>query len=225
MLTPTRMDANAYRRYDSADLLRLQQILFFRELKFPLKQINRILDDPTTNPTDLLKQHYESIGSQITRLQTLQSTIEKTIHKLNEENTMPLTDRELYEGFDQETIDRYQREVRATYDPEMVKIADSNVRSMSKSQWTAVKGEGNAIATGLAALMNRHPSDPEVQALIARQHAWIENFYPVNKEIFQGLGELYTTHAEFRAYYEKSAPCLADFMREAIDFYASEVLD
>ena len=67
--------------------------------------------------------------------------------------------------------------------------------------------------------------DPEVQAFAARQHAWVEHFYPVSAEMFRGLGELYTSHPEFRANYDKIAPGLADFLQKAMTIYADTVLE
>jgi len=170
LLNPNGRDANSYRCYGYADLLRLQQILFFRELDFPLKKIKHILDDPTVDRMVLLQQHHQNLGLRIERLRTLQATIEKTIKNLQEEDFVPLIDAELYEGFDKEKIERYNREVRETYDPEVVARINHKVRNMSKTQWAAIQEEGSAIATGLAELMDRDPADPDVQALIARQH-------------------------------------------------------
>ncbi|MCB2209543.1 MerR family transcriptional regulator [bacterium] len=217
--------SNDYRQYGYDDLLRLQQILFFRELDVPLKQIKRILDDPLLDRAKMLRQHHHSLALQVKRLQTLQHTIEKTTQNLEEEGAMPLTDKELYEGFDRETVERYQKEVREQYDPDIVDLADRNVRKMSKTQWASVKEEGGEIARALAELMDRAPSDPEVQTLAARQHAWLEHFYPVSAERFRGLASLYTTNPEFRAFYDTFAPGLADFLKQAMDYYADTVLD
>ena len=85
--------------------------------------------------------------------------------------------------------------------------------------------EGVAIAKGLSKLMDREPADPDVQTLIARQHAWIENFYPVDADVFRGLGDLYTTNSEFRAHYDQYTPGLADFMCNAMTHYAETVLE
>ena len=86
------------------------------------------------------------------------------------------------------------------------------------------KGEGDAISRRMAELMGRAAGDPEVQATIARQHAWIENFYPCSAEMFQGLGQHYADHPEFRANYDKYRPDLADFMRDAMAYYAEHTL-
>lgn len=64
-----------------------------------------------------------------------------------------------------------------------------------------------------------------MQALIARHHAWIENFYPCSAEVYRGLGQLYLEHPEFRANYEKYRPGLAGFMSAAMNYYAEQVLD
>jgi DNA-binding transcriptional MerR regulator len=224
LLKPQSRNDNDYRQYGFADLLRLQHILFFRELDIPLKKIKAILDDPLLDRTALLRKHHCNLELQIERLRSLQATIEKTIHNLQEEDDMPLTDAELYEGFSKEKIETYNREVRQTYDPDVVKEVERNVRNMSKAQWQDIKDEGGAIAAELAKLIDHDPAEPDVQTLIARQHAWIENFFPAPAKVFRGLGELYATHKEFRAFYDRYAPGLADFMREAMNHYADTKL-
>lgn len=138
---------------------------------------------------------------------------------------MTLTDEELYEGFTKEQIDRYNREAREMYDLALVEESQRRVRSMSSAQWRAIGEEGEAVTTGLAALVGREPNDAEVQELIARHYAWIENFYPCTDEMYRGLGEGYVHHPEFRAFYEKYRLGLADFMAAAMKVYADEVLE
>ncbi len=224
LLNPNGRDENGYRQYSFSELLRLQQILFFRELGVPLKKIKHILDDPKADLVVLLKSHNKQLGLEIERLRALQATIEKTIHNLQKENDMPLTDAELYEGFSKEKIERYNREVHETYDPEVVQQVNRKVRNMSKAEWEDIKKEGGVIALGLAALIDRDPTDSEVQALIARQHAWIEHFFPAPADVFRGMGELYASHEEFRAFYDQFTPDLSDFMQKAMNHYADTVL-
>lgn len=95
---------------------------------------------------------------------------------------------------------------------------------MNKAQWQRVKEAGGAAIQAIAKLMDRPVSDSEVQAAIARHHAWIENFYPANAEVYRGLGEMYARHPEFRAFHEKVKPGLADFMRKAMDRFATHTL-
>lgn len=137
---------------------------------------------------------------------------------------MPLSDAELYDGLNKEKFTRYDQEARQTYGSKIVSQADQKIRNLTKNQWEDVKEEGGAIAHHLATLMDYQPSDPTVQTWIAKQHTWIENFYPASADVFRELGELYATNEEFRAFYDQYKPGLADFMQQAMHFYANTVL-
>jgi|WetSurMetagenome_2_1015567.scaffolds.fasta_scaffold59797_2 DNA-binding transcriptional MerR regulator len=223
LLKPSARTAAGYRLYDTEDLLRLQQILLFKELDLPLAEIRRILDDPRFDPVRALAQHRRTLKLRAERLTRLLNTIDRTIARLTEVD-MSLTDEELYEGLPKEQVERWKREVNERYDPKLVAESNRRVQAMSKGEWNDVKAEGDAIARRMAELMGRAASDPEVQATIARQHAWIENFCPCSAEMFKGLGQLYTDNPEFRANYDKVRPGLADFMREAMTYYAEHTL-
>ena len=99
-------------------------------------------------------------------LERLLNTSEKTISRLTEDS-MTMTDEELYEGFTPEQIERYTREANERYDPKIVAEANRRVRNMSKTQWQTVKAEGGAVTQQLANLMDKKPSDAAVQAAIA----------------------------------------------------------
>jgi DNA-binding transcriptional MerR regulator len=223
LLRPSARTAAGYRLYGTKDLLRLQQILLFKEFDLPLEEIRRILDDPGFDPVRALAQHRQTLELRAERLARLLNTIDRTIARLTEVD-MSLTDEELYEGLPKETVDRWKREVDERYDPKLVAESNRRVRSMNKDQWNNVKAEGDAISRRMAELMGRPAGDPEVQATIARQHVWIENFYPCSAEVFTGLGQLYAENPEFQANYDKVRPGLADFMREAMAYYAENTL-
>ena len=123
-----------------------------------------------------------------------------------------------------EQIQEMKREVQERYDPDLVRVADRNVRNMSKAQFQGVKEEGEAIAREMAELMEQDVASPEVQALIARHHALNEQFYPTSAEMYRGLGQMYTQDDRFRAYYDKYRPGLADFMAAAMAYYAENTL-
>jgi len=61
--------------------------------------------------------------------------------------------------------------------------------------------------------------------VVARHHAWIETFYPCSAEIYRGLAQMYVEHPEFRAFYEKVEPGLAEYLSAAMLIYAAQVLD
>jgi DNA-binding transcriptional MerR regulator len=224
LLKPATRTEAGYRLYGEPELLRLQQVLFYKELDMPLGEVRQILDDPAFDQVAALRSHRQSLHRRMKRLTRLLKTIDRTIDKLTEDD-MTLTDEELYEGFTTEQIERYRREAREVYDPALVEESERRVRKMSRAEWKAVGAEGEAVTTSLASLADREPSDTEVQALITRHHAWIENFYPCSAEVYRGLGQGYATHPEFRAFYEKYRPGLADFMSAAMNYFADQVPD
>lgn len=223
LLTPAARTEAGYRLYGERDLLRLQQILFFRELDFPLDQIAAILDAPGFDPVRALERHRELLQAQRDRLARLMETIDKTIAGLKED-TMGLTDEELYAGFSKEDAERYRREARELYGEDVVEASEQRARKMSKEQWAAVQVEGDEVTRQLADLMDRRPDDLEVQALIARHYAWVCHFWTPNAEAYVGLGDLYTENPDFRAHYDKYRPGLADFMKPAMAYYAEHNL-
>jgi hypothetical protein len=81
------------------------------------------------------------------------------------------------------------------------------------------------VTVALAEQIGRAPDDPAVQTLIARHHDWIERFYPCSAEIYRGLARGYVEHPEFRAFYERVRPGLAEFMAAAMEVYAASFLD
>jgi len=137
---------------------------------------------------------------------------------------MPMTEAELYEGLSQETINRYKQEAREQFDPQLVEASERRARKMSKEAWTALKTEGDEVNRSLASMIGQDPDDSEVQAMIARHHATIEPFYHATADLYRGLGALYVEHPKFRAYYEKYALGLPEFMQRAMIVYADRTL-
>jgi DNA-binding transcriptional MerR regulator len=218
LLRPALRTPAGYRLYRQADLLRLQQILFYRELDVPLAEIQSLLDRPGFNPVRTLEDHRRNLQEKAARLTQLIETIDRTLSQYME-GTQPMKDEELYKGFTPEQAKRYRREAAETYGEERVKSTEDRIRGWGNQKWAAVKAEMGAATEAIAALMDRDPGDPQVQAQVARHHAVIENFYPAPAEVYGGLAQTYSDHPEFRAFYEKIRPGLADFMRAAMEYY------
>jgi DNA-binding transcriptional MerR regulator len=224
LLEPSARTEAGYRLYGEPELLRLQQILFFKELDMPLGEVRQVLDDPGFDQVAALEHHRQSLQRRMERLTRLLKTIDRTIDRLREDD-MTLTDEELYKGFTLEQIEQVKHEAREMYDPALVEESEQRVKKMSRAEWKAIGAEGKAVTTVLAALVGRDSGDPEVQKLIARHRVWIENFYPCSAEVSRALGRGYVEHPKFRAFYEKYHLGLADFMSAAMNRYADQVLD
>jgi DNA-binding transcriptional MerR regulator len=223
LLSPTERTPAGYRLYHHSDLLRLQQILFYKELDVPLDEIRRLLDQPGFDPLNALQDHRRKLSQRIQRLERLLHTVDQTIRTLKEDN-MTLSDEDLYTGFTQEQRERYDREVKEMYNPALVAESKRRLRKLTKDQWQAVKQAGQAAVLKLADLIDQPVESPKVQAAVADHHAWIENFYTANAEVYRGLGRGYVEDPEFRQFHEQVKPGLADFMCAAMAYYADHTL-
>ncbi len=218
LLKPASRNDAGYRFYGEAELLRLQQILFFRELDFRLIDISQILDSPGFEPVAALELHKKELEMRAERIDALLETIEKTIRKLKGEK-IEMSDQELYGGLSKEQAEAYTEEAKRRWDPKLVDETNAKVKKWSKEKWASVNRELDDILKELAALMGTPVSDPEVQALIARHHAYLDNFYEVKPKMYQGLVELYVEDQRFHVYFEKYRAGLADYLAEAIQVY------
>lgn len=220
LLRPEARSGSGYRLYGMPQLLRLQQILFYRELDLPLGEIARLLDDPGFDPVRALRGHREALEERLGKLHRLLETLDKTLEQY--QGGEMLTDEELYAGFTPEKIASLKAEARTRWGADRVEASERKVRGMSREKWAAVQEEGKAVALDMAALTGRDPGDAAVQAVVARHRAWIEHFWTPDAESYRGLGRTYVEHPEFRAFYEKVAPGLADFLCRAIERYCED---
>lgn len=223
LLTPTARSESGYRLYGEDDLYRLQQVLLYREMGLPLREIGRILDGPSFDQMRALEQHRENLRRQAARLERLLRTVERTIRKLEGED-MPLDDKELYAGFKEEDVERIKRESRERYGDRAVDDSIKRIKGMGKAGWEALQSEMDAVTRALVPFMDRDPGDAEVQALIARHHAVIERFCEAPAERYAGLADLYVNDPDFRAHYDQYREGLADFLSDAMMHYAITVL-
>ncbi len=215
LLRPGRGEKNGYRRYGEEDLLRLQQILFFRELEFPLAEIRRILAAPGFDMRAALRDQRALIALKKRRLDGLMRTIDKTLRKI--ERKTPMHDEELYGDFSKEEMDAYAKEAKERWGhTEAYRQSAERVKKLGKDDWKRIKDDGERLMKEIAARRTEDPASPAVQALIARHYDALRTFYEPNVEMYRGLADMYVADPRFAAYYEKYAPGLATFMRDAM---------
>ena len=111
LLTPADIGENGYRFYDNDSLLRLQQVLFFRELDIPLKEIDLIINRPDFNLVGALEKHRSSMKSRAKRLNALITTIDNTIEVIRGEKKM--AEKDYFKGFDEV---QYEDEMKERWD-------------------------------------------------------------------------------------------------------------
>lgn len=223
LLNPAKRAESRYRYYTKTELFRLQQILFFKELDFPLKKIQRILDDPEFDLIEALSFQRIELKKRKSRLDDLLKTIDKTVKQLSEEKEM-VTESELYDGFSKEEIDAWKKEVDEKYDKNVVSESNENIRKMSKGDFAAIKEEQEAVAKELAELMYLPVENVKVQAIILRHHTTNEKFYKTSAEMYKGLADMYVSDPRFTQFYDKHHVGLSKFLREAMHYFADDRL-
>lgn len=208
-------DDNNYRYYTQAELLRLQQIMFFRELEFPLAKIKEIMDSPKFSNLEALEDHRQVLLSQKQRVGKLLKTIDLTINNIKKGQSMTTTD--LYDGFDKAKMEEYQQEAQTRWgNTDAYKQSTARVAKMGKAGLAKVVAEGKEIEVELAKHIGEPIGSSVVQSLIARHRAQISNFYDVGDEMYQGLAEMYLADSRFTKHYDDVAPGLAQFVHDAI---------
>lgn len=226
LLRPASVGANGYRYYDEAALLRLQQILFYREIGLELAQIRDVLDDPGFDVTAALRGHRAALAARIDRMRALIETIDTTIAGLTGKGDDSMG-KQLFKGFSEEKQRGYEREIRLRYGPDKVEESRRNWASYSAQQKQAIMDEGSAIYTAVVKAIQKGlaPESEDVQALLERWHQHLRHFYEPTTEILRGLGELYTTHPDFISNFAAMHPDLADYMKSGIAVYVDALED
>lgn len=227
LLNPAEIGSNGYRYYFRPELLRLQQILFYRDLAMPLKQIKVILDAPDFDQIGALNTHRQRLLEDIERHHHLVQTIDQTIIELEEDKIMNSNP---FKGFSPEKQQTFEDEILQRGNDqtkEHIEIARKNVGKMSPQQAAEIQAEGEAINVALLACINAGDTigSDNVQTLVARQHAWVTNFWTPDKQAYIGLGQTYVDDERFRAFYNKHDSRLVNFLCDAMRLYAEKNLD
>ncbi|MVM38260.1 MerR family transcriptional regulator [Spirosoma sp. HMF3257] len=230
LLKPSIRTEAKYRLYGEKELIRLQQILFYKELDFSLSEILAILEDPEFNMITALESHKLALQARQYRLSTLLVTIDKTISSLKGERAM-LTNEELYEGFlkGQE----YRQEAVTTYGAEEVEASEQNLRQRGKAGFEQLKADQKDIAKTLAGMLTMAPTSSAVQEQIARHYANIRGFWGESvcagknmAEAYKGLAQLYMDDPRFTSQNGQENPEYATFLNTAMVYFANtHILD
>jgi MerR family transcriptional regulator, thiopeptide resistance regulator len=217
LLKPSRVGENGYRYYGEEAMLRLQQILLYRELELPLDEIKTIMVSREFDTLGALENHREELRKRIHQMERLIKTVDKTILHLKGKHSM--SEKQFFEGFSEEQQAEYEKEAMQMYDPETVRASKARWRSYSAAEKQRIGEEGNAAYAALLESMPKGPGSPEAQAGVELWRKHMEYFWVPNDEQLLGLTELYNEDPRFKKNYDRIDPQLADFIREAVKIY------
>ncbi|NLU76364.1 MerR family transcriptional regulator [Streptomyces sp. HNM0575] len=218
LLVPGERSHAGHRRYGDADLDRLQQILFYRELGFSLEEVAVLLDDPDVDPREHLRRQHELLSSRIERLRKMAAAVEHAMEA--RKMGIDLTPEEKFEVFGDFDPDQYAEETERRWGgTDAYRESQRRTASYTKEDWLRIKEEGERWGRDFAALMESG-AGPESEAAmdLAEEHRRQigRNFYECPYEMHTCLGEMYVADERFTAYYEAIKPGMARYLRDAI---------
>jgi len=217
LLKPSWVGANGYRHYGEESLVRLQQILLYRELDIPLEKIKQILKRSDFDALDALESHKKELRKRIAHLERLIETVDHTILHLKGEKAM--SQKQMFEAFSDKQQAEYEKEAMRIYDPATVKASAKKWKNYSAAAKRQIQDEGNAVYRDLLLAMPKGASSPEVQACLERWRRHMEYFWTPADDQLPGLVDIYNDDPRFKANFDKIDPNLAPFMREAVREY------
>lgn len=220
LLIPESIAANGYRSYGEGSVLRLQQIMFFKELGFSLEEIGGILAQPDFDRIAALEAHRETLQARSIRLEHLIQTVDRTI--LHLKGKIDMEDNELFEGFSEEKQEQYLQEIRQRYGPDSTGESEGRWNAYTPQQKVAIKANGERIFKAIAADMPTGFDHPITQEHIRELHDHLGFFYTCSYERFLGLGQMYNSHPDFIANFSRQSPELPAFLEKAITYYCQQ---
>ncbi len=215
LLVPAQIDCfTGYRYYDEKSLLRMQEILFYRELDFSLKSIREILSSPNYDKNKALNEQKHLLTLKKERLERLISAIDGVVKG---ENVM--------KAFDNSEFEKHKAEAKEKWGatPAFKEYAE-RTKNYSKQRWNDI-GEGmERIMAEFAVCMRNGetPNSAEAQNLVKMLQNYItENCYLCTNEILAGLGQMYVEDERFKNNIDKHADGTAEFIRVAVGIYCN----
>ena len=223
ILKPARISSSGYRIYAQAEVDRLQQILFFRELGLSLERIKDIINTPSFDELRALKEHREKLLEKRAQLDLLIANVNKTI-AVNE-GSITMTDKEKFAGFKQKLIDdnekNYGKEIRAKYGDEKINQSNERLMGMNEKQYAEWEELGLRVVESLKkAVATGDPAGELAQMTADLHRQWlIYTWDSYSKEAHAGLAQMYVADERFAAFYNEKQAGGAEFLRDAILIY------
>lgn len=213
ILKPAYVDKQTgYRFYDENSLLRMQEILFYRELDFSLKSISEILSSPDYDKTKALTGQKKLLILKKERLERLISAIDGAVRGEN-----------IMKAFDNSEFQKHKAEVKEKWgNTDAYKEYEEKTKSYSSDKQNSLTDEMNRIFSEVAVCLKNGntPDSDEAQNLVKTlQNHITENYYNCTNEILAGLGMMYVADERFRNNIDKHASGTAEFISKAIKIY------
>lgn len=214
LLPATEVTQAGYRLYDDNALARLQLILLFRELQFPLKEIKTILDNPDFDRSKALEQQIHLLELRKEHLQNL-IDLARGIKMIGVKHMN-------FEAFDTRKIDEYAEEAKKTWgQTDAYKEYEKKSAGRTKEAQQALNAEMMGIFAEFGRVKDGAPDSDAARGLVVKLQKHItDNYYTCTDEILESLGQMYAGGGDFTTNIDKvGGEGTAVFANEAIESY------
>ncbi|MBV8759423.1 MAG: MerR family transcriptional regulator [Deltaproteobacteria bacterium] len=218
LVRPSGRTAAGYRIYEERDVLRLQQVLLYRELGLALEQIAGVIDDPGFSRGEALRAHRAALVERRGRIDAMLAAVDAALRLEKEDAVMKDQDvSTMFGGFDHS---QYEEEVRQKWgETDSYKESARRTKGYGKAEWEQIRRDWEAIYARLAELMREGAAadDARCKGVVEAHRAHIDRwFYPCSVEMHAQLAEMYVSDPRFTANLDKVAPGFARYLRDAI---------
>lgn len=216
LLKPAYTAENGYRMYDDTSLKKLQSILLFRELEFPLKEICKIVNNPDFDISRALRDQREMLKLKRKHIDGLISLADSLIKK---------EDNMAFKKFDRAEMEKYAEEVKQRWGAtDQYSEYAQKSRSRTTDQHNALGAQLMEIFAEIGKLTSLEPENEQVQAKVKDLQEFITaNYYNCTKDILKGLGSMYIADKRFKENIDKAGgEGAAAFVAKAIEIYCKE---
>lgn len=219
LLKPSEVMDTGYRVYNRESLELLQQILFFRELGFPLLEIKNIMNSPGYSRKEALLKHRELL---LKKRQHLNGLIELVNDAIEGGTVMR------FEEFDETEMEAMKTQYAAEVKERWGKTGAyteyvEKTEGLKEAQWKKMMEGLGAIMQEFGEKRHLAPDSTPVQDLVKKWQDYITaNYYTCTKEILSGLGKMYTGDVRFQKNIDKYGVGTAEFMANAVEIYCQK---
>ena len=228
LLKPLYVTEAGYRYYGEKEVDILQQILFYRERKFDLKSIKKMLCEDDFDRMRALEEHLAELEKQRDRLESLIGTVKQTISAMKGEWVM--SDPEKFQAFKEKMVreneEQYGREAREKYGDEEVDASNRNMLNMTENEWEHFQKLEREIRESLQDCVRKgvRADSEEAKHIVELHKGWLTSTWKrYSAEAHKGVAGMYVADERFRQYYDKEQTGCAEFLKTAIEFWADRM--
>ena len=214
LLSPSERTEAGYRLYEEAQLATLQEILLFRELEFPLKDIQRIITSPDFDRSKAIAQQIKLLTMKKEHIENLISLAREIRSK--GAGTMS------FDAFDTKKMEEYAEKAKASWGTtQAYKEYEEKSKGRTRENALDISRGMMELFAQLGAIRDSDPASERAQALVRDLQEYItENYYNCTKEILSGLGKMYAAGGEFTKNIDSyGGDGTAEFTHKAIEIY------